>query len=157
MEEDLEVDLKTSRTKDPEPVLYSQQVVEEAKIVGEGDAPEEDCRKLTMSRVGCTDNKKTPDDKSSSSAVYEPDVAPGGCLTKTEGQNRHNEDAHMENMSSASNDVLPCKNEAQKKSDNISYSIQTEKDDANVMNLTPSDISLLSIYGSYIAKKCTYR
>ncbi|KAI9161388.1 hypothetical protein LWI28_016865 [Acer negundo] len=145
-----EVDLKTSRTKDPEPVLYSQQVVEEAKTVGEGDAPEEDCRKLTMSRVGCTDKKKTPDDKSSSSAVYEPDVAPGGCRTKTEGQNRHNEDAHMENMSSASNDVLPCKNEAQKKSDNISYSIQTEKDDANVMNLTPSDISLLSIYSSYI-------
>ncbi|TXG70486.1 hypothetical protein EZV62_005421 [Acer yangbiense] len=138
-----EVDVKTSRTKDPEPVLCSQQVVEEAKIVGEGDAPEEDCRKLTMSSVGCTDNE-SPDDKSSSSAVYEPDVAPGGCLPKTEGQNGHNEDAHMENMSSASNDVLPCKDEAQKKSDNISYSMQTEKDDANVMNLTPSDISIIS-------------
>ncbi|KAL5745788.1 hypothetical protein ACOSP7_026934 [Xanthoceras sorbifolium] len=137
-----EVDVKTSRTNDSEPVCQ-QQVAEEAKIVGEGAAPE-DCGKLTISSVGCTVNNESPDDKSSSSAVYEPDVAPGGCLPKTEGQNGHNEDAHMENLSSTSNDVLPCKDEAQKKSDNISYSMQTEKDDAHVMNLTPSDISLLS-------------
>ncbi|KAK3217744.1 hypothetical protein Dsin_011714 [Dipteronia sinensis] len=62
--------------------------------------------------------KTGPTKLSSSSAVYEPDVAPGGCLPKTEGQNGHNEDGHM---SSASNDLLACEDEAQKKSDNISY------------------------------------
>lgn len=130
-----EIDAETVRTKDQEPISNRQ--VEEAEIEGESTAPV-DCRKLTMSSVGCDDNNESPDDKSSSSAIYEPVVAPQSCSPKVKGCNGHIGDAHVDHLSSASKDAV------QTKPDNTSCSMQTEKDDSHVINLAPSDISLLS-------------
>lgn len=136
-----EIDVETVKSKDQNP--FSDRVVEEADIEGESAVPL-DCGKMTPSSAGCNGNNESPDDKSSSSAIYEPEVAPGSCSPKINSHNAQNGEAHMGNLSSASNDALPCKDEAQTKPDNTSCSMQTEKDDSRAFNLAPSDISLLS-------------
>ncbi|KAK9178393.1 hypothetical protein WN943_027583 [Citrus x changshan-huyou] len=136
-----EIDVETVKSKDQNP--FSDRVVEEADIEGESSVPL-DCGKMTPSSAGCNGNNESPDDKSSSSAIYEPEVAPGSCSPKINSHNAQNGEAHMGNLSSASNDALPCKDEAQTKPDNTSCSMQTEKDDSRAFNLAPSDISLLS-------------
>ncbi|KAH9648101.1 protein kinase domain-containing protein [Citrus sinensis] len=136
-----EIDVETVKSKDQNP--FSDRVIEEADIEGESAVPL-DCGKMTPSSAGCNGNNESPDDKSSSSAIYEPEVAPGSCSPKINSDNAQNGEAHMGNLSSASNDALPCKDEAQTKPDNTSCSMQTEKDDSRAFNLAPSDISLLS-------------
>lgn len=136
-----EIDVETVKSKDQNP--FSDRVVEEADIEGESAVPL-DWGKMTPSSAGCNGNNESPDDKSSSSAKYEPEVAPGSCSPKINSHNAQNGEAHMGNLSSASNDALPCKDEAQTKPDNTSCSMQTEKDDSRAFNLAPSDISLLS-------------
>ncbi|RVX09682.1 Serine/threonine-protein kinase Nek6 [Vitis vinifera] len=52
--------------------------------------------------------------------------------------------AQIDYISSESNDILPCKDEAGAKTDNTSCSMVMAKDDMNTMNKAPSEVSLLS-------------
>lgn len=137
-----ENDVKAVRTKNQES-FGTKQVMEEAKKENQVDAPE-DLRKSTVSSLGSKDNIDSIDDKSSSSAVYEPEVVPGSCLPNTGSHKPPKEDAATECLSSASNEVSPCKNGLEKKPENRSCSTQREKEDDNGINLSPSEISLLS-------------
>lgn len=137
-----EIDVETGKSTVQNPIS-NQRVVKEAEIEGESAVPL-DCGKMTPSSVDCNGNNESSDDKSSSSAMYEPDVAPGSCSPKIRSHNAQNGEAHMDNLSSASNDALPCKDEAQTKPDNTSCTMQTEKEVSRAVNLAPSDISLLS-------------
>uniref|UniRef100_A0A2N9GFI6 Protein kinase domain-containing protein n=1 Tax=Fagus sylvatica TaxID=28930 RepID=A0A2N9GFI6_FAGSY len=118
------------------------QVPDETEDGAEGAKPV-DCGKLTMSSAGCT-NK---DDESSSSA--EPVVEKGPEVESRTIQQRvsfdaYTEGSHLDYTLSESNDTLRCKDKVREKTDNLSCSMRTEKDDAHVNNKAPSDISLLS-------------
>ncbi|XP_031247944.1 serine/threonine-protein kinase Nek6-like isoform X1 [Pistacia vera] len=136
-----EVGVKTVRTEDQEPVC-NKVPAEEPEIEAVHSATE-DSEKLMMPSQGCNDNTESPDDKSSSSAVYEPDVPRESCLPKIKSQNGHTGDSHVDYLSE-SNEVLPCKDDFKAKADKISSFIQAAEDGGNGVNLTPSDISLLS-------------
>lgn len=143
-----EIDVETVKSTVQNPIISNQRVVKEAEIEGESAVPL-DCGKMTPSSVDCNGNhgngnNESSDDNSSSSAMYEPDVAPGSCSPKIRSRNARNGEAHMDNLSSASNDALPCKDEAQTKPDNTSCTMQTEKEVSRAVNLAPSDVSLLS-------------
>ncbi|XP_044468034.1 serine/threonine-protein kinase Nek6-like isoform X2 [Mangifera indica] len=135
-----EVGVTAVRTEDQKPVC--NKVVEETEIDAVRSAPE-DCEKLMMCSQGCNDNTESPHDRSSSLAVYEPDVAPESCLPKIKSQNGHTGDSHMDYLSD-SNEVHPCDDDQKAKPDKISSFMQIVEDRSNNVNLTPSDISLLS-------------
>ncbi|XP_044505904.1 serine/threonine-protein kinase Nek6-like isoform X2 [Mangifera indica] len=137
----LEVGVKTVRTEDQGP-LCNKAPVEEPEIQAACPASE-DCEKLVMPGEECNDNTESPDHKSSSSAIYEPDVAPEGCLPKLKSQNGHVRDSHVDYLSE-SNKVLTCKDYIKANADKISSFLQSTQDGGNGVNLTPKDVSLLS-------------
>ncbi|WRX24538.1 Protein kinase domain - like 10 [Theobroma cacao] len=140
-----EADIKSVSRK--EETFCDMQVLEEAakevldmQILGRSG----DSSKLTVSSISCDDKNGFPDDGSSSSTVYETDVERRCSSNKTSSPKAKTEGADTSYLSSESNGVLPCKNEAGATSDNNTCSFQTEKEGARPINLSPSDVSLLS-------------
>ncbi|XWS43185.1 hypothetical protein CRYUN_Cryun16bG0081200 [Craigia yunnanensis] len=141
-----EADIKSVSRKDEE-TFCDMQVLEEAakevrdmQVLGRSG----DSSKLTISSLSCDDKNGFPDDGSSSSTVYETDVERRCSSNKTSSPNAKTEGADTSYLSSESNAVLPCKDEAGATSENNTCSFLTEKDDARSIHLTPSDVSLLS-------------
>ncbi|XP_022766734.1 serine/threonine-protein kinase Nek6-like isoform X2 [Durio zibethinus] len=137
-------DIKSVSRKDEE-TFCDMQVLEEAakevldvQVLGRSG----DSSKLTISSISCDDKIGFPDDGSSSSTVYETDVERRCSSNKTSSPNAKTEGADTNYLSSESN-VLPCKDEAGATSEN-NTTFQTEKDGAQPIQLTPSDVSLLS-------------
>ncbi|GAV63910.1 Pkinase domain-containing protein [Cephalotus follicularis] len=135
-----EVDVKAMTVKDPE-TFSCQQKLKIAEMEGESAIPR-DSSKLAMPSATYSDQNESPDDKSSASAVYEPDVEQGCCSDKVESPVVCTEIAQLD-PSSQSDEVLPCK-EVCAKPDTDNVSMQREKDEAHVINLSPNDISLLN-------------
>ncbi|XP_021282271.1 serine/threonine-protein kinase Nek6-like isoform X2 [Herrania umbratica] len=140
-----EADIKSASRK--EETFCDMQVLEEAakevldmQILGRSG----DSSKLTVSSISCDDKNGFPDDGSSSSTVYETDVERRCSSNKTSSPKAKTEGADTSYLSSESNGVLPCKNEVGATSDNNTCSFQTEKEGARPINLSPSDVSLLS-------------
>lgn len=103
-----------------------------------GPKPENHGTVATLS-ANFTDKDGSLDDESSnsSSAIqangYEPNAEPSCCLQKMEIHNSETEGTAQIGMSSESNDIPPCKDEAKAKID-----------ETNMMNNAPSEVSLLS-------------
>ncbi|GLT39721.1 hypothetical protein SLA2020_138970 [Shorea laevis] len=138
-----EVDIKPVTSKDEE-MICNLQVVEEAGK--EGDAVRAgECKEVITSSVDCNNKNGFPDDRSSSSAVCENDVEPKCCSEKMGDPEVKTEVANMGDLLTESNDdILPSENEVGTTSENNICSLLTEKDDARTINLSPSDVSLLS-------------
>ncbi|XVE75656.1 hypothetical protein DITRI_Ditri12bG0110600 [Diplodiscus trichospermus] len=141
-----EADEKSVSRRDEE-TFFDMQVLEEAakevldmQVLGRSG----DSSKLTISSISCDDKNGFPDDGSSSSTVYETDVDRRCSSYKTSSPNAKTEGAETSYLSSASNVILPCKDEAGATSENNSGSFLTEKDGARPTHLTPSNVSLLS-------------
>lgn len=89
------------------------------------------------------------DESSNSSSAtrgieYDPNPEPSCCLQKMKSPSSQIEGgAQIDRMSSESNDIPPCKDEAGAKADNTNCSMVMTKDDM-MMNKAPSDVSLLS-------------
>ncbi|XWS66393.1 hypothetical protein CRYUN_Cryun05aG0195500 [Craigia yunnanensis] len=103
-----------------------------------------DSSKLTISGISYDDKNGFPDDGSSSSTVFETDIDRRCSPYKTSSPNAKTEGADTSYLSSESNAVLPCKDEAGATSENNTCSFLTEKDGARPIHLTPCDVSLLS-------------
>lgn len=106
---------------------------------------------MATSSANSTDKGGSLDDESSNSSSatqgieYEPNAEPSCCLQKMESPDSQAEGgAQIDYISSESNDILPCKDEAGAKTDNTSCSMVMAKDDMNTMNKAPSEVSLLS-------------
>ncbi|KAF5473312.1 hypothetical protein F2P56_009933 [Juglans regia] len=116
-----------------------------AVVEGNSDKPG-DCGKVTMSNTGCTDKVGSLDDESSSSAgeivEHKPDLE--RTLLRTESDDACTEGYNMDCTFSENNGTFPRKDKVRAKTDNLSCSMQTERDDARVHNQAPSDISLVS-------------
>lgn len=136
-----DVDIKTVNIEDGN-ISFNQEVVEEAKK-GEG-GEEGNSQELPVCTVGCTDKVESPDDKCALSAKS--DVDPE-CYLQKESPDVCPKAAHTENLSSESKniDTVLCKDELGSKVDNVSCSMQAEKDNAHTVNQAPSEISLLSM------------
>ncbi|GMI70973.1 hypothetical protein HRI_000766600 [Hibiscus trionum] len=139
-----EADTKTVSQKD-DGTFCDMQVLEEAtkdvldvQVLGRS----EDLR-LTISSISCDEKIRFPDD-GSSSTVYGTDVEPRCSSTKTSSSDAKTEGVDLSYLSSESNNVLPCKDEVGATSETNTCSIPTEKDGGRLVQLTPSDVSLLS-------------
>lgn len=106
---------------------------------------------MATSSANSTDKGGSLDDESSNSSSatqgieYEPNAEPSCRLQKMESPDSQAEGgAQIDYISSESNDILPCKDEAGAKTDNTSCSMVMAKDDMNMMNKAPSEVSLLS-------------
>ncbi|OMO63158.1 hypothetical protein CCACVL1_22444 [Corchorus capsularis] len=139
-----EADVKSVSRKD-EDIFCDVEVVEAALEVldmpvidGSGDYS-----KLTASSISCDDKNAFHDDGSSSSTVYETDVERRCSSNKTSSPHAKTE-GDTSYLSSESNGILQCKNEAGTPSDNNNSSSLTEKDGGKQIQLTASDVSLLS-------------
>ncbi|XWS56238.1 hypothetical protein CRYUN_Cryun09bG0068700 [Craigia yunnanensis] len=141
-----ETDIKSVSRKNEETFCDMQVLEEAAKEVLDMQVLDRsgDSSKLTISCISCDDKDGFPDDGSSSSTVYETDVDRRCSSNKTSSPNAKTEGADTSFLSSESNAVLPCKEEAGATSENNTYSFLTEKDGAQPIHLTPSDVSLLS-------------
>ncbi|XP_041026192.1 serine/threonine-protein kinase Nek6-like isoform X1 [Juglans microcarpa x Juglans regia] len=118
------------------------QVLDEAEAEGDAVKPG-DCKNLTMSSAGCTDKDVSLDDESSSSPEHI--VENKLNLESRTIQKRESPDAYTEGHTvSGSNGTVPCKENERAKKDNISCSMQTQRDDAHVNNQAPSEHSSLS-------------
>ncbi|KAF3442590.1 hypothetical protein FNV43_RR16506 [Rhamnella rubrinervis] len=135
-----DVDIRTVNIEDGK-ISFNQEIVEEAEK-GEG-GEEGNSQELPVCTVGCTDKVESPDDKCALSAKSDVD---SGCYLQKESPAVHTIGAHVGNLSSESEnvDTVLCKDELGSKVDNVSCSMQTEKEDACAVNQVPSDISLLS-------------
>ncbi|XVF07294.1 hypothetical protein REPUB_Repub06bG0125800 [Reevesia pubescens] len=142
--ENLPVDIK-SESKQDETFCDMQVLEEAAKEVLDLQvlARSGDSSKLTISSISCNDKNGFVDDGSSSSTVYETDVERRCSSNKTSSPNAKTEGADTSYLSSESNDVLQCKDEAGATSEANTSSL-TERDGARPIHLTPSDVSLLS-------------
>ncbi|XP_012485569.1 serine/threonine-protein kinase Nek6 isoform X1 [Gossypium raimondii] len=139
-----EADMMTVSKKDAE-TLCDMQVLEAAKDVL--DLPvlgrSEDSSKLTISSISYDDKNGFLDD-GSSSTVYETDVEQRCSSNKTSSPNAKTEGADTSYLSSESNAAPPCKDEVGATSETNTCSILTEKDGGRPVQLTASDVSLLS-------------
>ncbi|KAL1082611.1 hypothetical protein V6Z11_D09G144200 [Gossypium hirsutum] len=139
-----EADMMTVSKKDAE-ALCDMQVLEAAKDVL--DLPvlgrSEDSSKLTISSISYDDKNGFLDD-GSSSTVYETDVEQRCSSNKTSSPNAKTEGADTSYLSSESNAAPPCKDEVGATSETDTCSILTEKDGGRPVQLTASDVSLLS-------------
>ncbi|KAG2683407.1 hypothetical protein I3760_10G030000 [Carya illinoinensis] len=117
-----------------------------AEVEGKSDKPG-DCGKLTMSNAGCTGIVGSLDDESSSSAgeivEHKPDLE-SRTIPTMESDDACAEGYNMDCTFSENNGKFPCKDNVRAKTDNLSCSMQTERDDAHVHKQAPSDISLVS-------------
>ncbi|KAK4581598.1 hypothetical protein RGQ29_024986 [Quercus rubra] len=127
-------------------VKPGNQVPDETEAEGKVATPV-DSGKLKMSCAGCTNKDGSLDNESSLSAEQivenKPDVE-SRTIQLRESPDAYTEASHMDYTLSESNDTLPFKDKVRAKTDNLSCSLQTEKDDAHVNNQAPNDISLLS-------------
>ncbi|KAA3455295.1 serine/threonine-protein kinase Nek6 isoform X2 [Gossypium australe] len=139
-----EADMMTVSKKDAE-TLCDMQVLEAAKDVL--DLPvlgrSEGSSKLTISSISYDDKNGFLDD-GSSSTVYETDVEQRCSSNKTSSPNAKTEGADMSYLSSESNAAPLCKDEVGATSETNTCSILTEKDVGRPVQLTASDVSLLS-------------
>ncbi|CAK7342472.1 unnamed protein product [Dovyalis caffra] len=124
-----EVDVKIVTTKD-QATFCSGQVPEELQTEGQRDTVDE-TRKLEMPSLSCVNHDASSDDKSPPSTVNEPYAE---VLQKPESPDVYTESAHMDFLSSETNDVLPCKDEIQEKPESNNCSTETEKDDIHAMS-----------------------
>ncbi|XP_024027244.1 serine/threonine-protein kinase Nek6 [Morus notabilis] len=137
-----EVDIKTVNVEDGK-MYFNQEGQEEAGTKGEqgGKEEEENCKELEKLSAESTDKVVAPDDKCSSSAKS--DVEPQCCMEK-ETSIECMEGAHIDYTSSESNNVsVPCKDDPSGKVETES-SAQAEKNEGQAINLSRSEISLLS-------------
>ncbi|KAE8690002.1 Serine/threonine-protein kinase Nek6 [Hibiscus syriacus] len=140
-----EADTETVSQKD-EVTFCDMHVLEEAAK----DVPDmqvvgrlEDLSKLTVSSISCDDKNGFPDD-GSSSTIYETDVGRRCSSNKTSNPDAKTEGIDMSDLSSESNAVLPSKDEVGVTSETNTCSAPAEKDGVRPVQLTPSDVSLLS-------------
>ena len=126
-------------TSDDDAVECNTQVPADNEAESNSPNPENHGAMLT-SNANSTDKGGSLDDESSNSSSatqgleYEPNAEPSCCLEKTESPNSQKESrAQIDYMSSESNDIAPCKDEAGAKTDEM-----------NMMNKAPSETSLLS-------------
>ncbi|XVE96021.1 hypothetical protein REPUB_Repub02eG0185600 [Reevesia pubescens] len=140
-----EADIQSVSRKDEETLCEMQVLEETAKEVLDMQdlGRSGDSSKLTISSIRCDDKNGFLDDGSSSSTVYETDVERRCSSNKTSSPNAKTEGADTNYLSSESNAVPTCKDEAGATSEN-NTSFLTEKDGAPPIHLTPSDVSLLS-------------
>ncbi|KAE8680586.1 NIMA-related kinase 7 isoform 2 [Hibiscus syriacus] len=103
----------------------------------------EDSSKLTVSGISCDDKNGFPDN-GSSSTVYETDVERRCFSNKTSSPEAETQGANMSNLSSESKAVLPHKDVVGATSETSTRSFPAEKDGGRPVQLTPSDVSLLS-------------
>lgn len=146
----LEVDEhdKTSQAS-PECLKQSKEVDIERENTKEDPQTKENGAVLSnhtrMSSAGCSDEGGTTDDKNSLAATqtasHEPEEKVQ-CLHKMENPDTQS-GLLVECVSSESNDIIPYKDDVVIKVQNISHSTQTEKEDVQVMNQAPRDITLL--------------
>lgn len=142
-----EADIESVSRKDETFCDMQMQVVEAAKQVLDMQVlcTSGDSSKLTISSISCDDKHGFPDDGSSSSTVYETDVDRRCSSYKTSSPDAKTEGADTSFLSSESHAILPCKDEAGATSENNTCSsFLTEKDGPRPVQLTPSDVSLLS-------------
>ncbi|KAK8554215.1 hypothetical protein V6N12_031184 [Hibiscus sabdariffa] len=139
-----EADTETVSQKD-DGTSCDMQVLEEAakdvldlQVLGRS----EDLSKLTISSISCDDKNGFPGD-GSSSAVYETFVEPRCSSNQTCSPDAKIEGADMSYLSSESNVVLPSK-DVGATSGTDTCSFPTEKEGGRSVQLTPSDMSLLS-------------
>ncbi|KAG7961786.1 hypothetical protein I3843_09G034600 [Carya illinoinensis] len=126
-----EVDIKKAETENNR-VKPGNQVLDEAEAEGDAVKPG-DCENLTMSITGCTDK------------AYPLMMKVHHRLSILAIRKRKSPDAYTEGHTvSGSNGTVPCKDKERAKKDNISCSMQTQRDDAHVNNHAPSEISSLS-------------
>ncbi|KAG6694116.1 hypothetical protein I3842_09G034300 [Carya illinoinensis] len=119
-----EVDIKTETESNR--VKPGNQVLDEAEAEGDAVKPG-DCENLTIS--------------SSPEHIVENKLN----LESRAIRKRKSPDAYTEGHTvSGSNGTVPCKDKERAKKDNISCSMQTQRDDAHVNNHAPSEISSLS-------------
>ncbi|KAK9290255.1 hypothetical protein L1049_008422 [Liquidambar formosana] len=141
-----EVDIESVTTKDSEAVS-SQKVLGEAETEDERAKPG-NYRDMAVASAGRNDKGVSLDDESSSSAMqtirYESDVEPRCCSQMRESTDTYTEGTPMAYMSSESNGMLPCEDAVGTKTDKISHSLETGKDDVHMVNHALTDISLLS-------------
>ncbi|XVE61200.1 hypothetical protein DITRI_Ditri06bG0020500 [Diplodiscus trichospermus] len=115
-----EADIKSLSRKDEE--IFCDMLVLEAAIEVldmqvldiSGDSGE-----LTISSISCDDKNGFPDDGSSSSTVYEADVERRCSSNKTSSPNAKTEGFDTSYLSSESNAVLPCTDEARATSEDV--------------------------------------
>ncbi|XP_022746063.1 serine/threonine-protein kinase Nek6-like isoform X2 [Durio zibethinus] len=140
-----EADIESISRKDEETFCGMQVLEETAKEVLDTQVlgRSGDSSKLTISGISCDDKIGLPDDGNSSSTFYETDVERRCSSNKTSSPNAKTEGADTSYLSSESNIVLQCKDEAGATSENNTCTVLTEKDGARIQ-LTPSDVSLLS-------------
>ncbi|XP_059646326.1 serine/threonine-protein kinase Nek6-like [Cornus florida] len=134
-------------TKDPE-AFPNQEITGEVEIVEEHTILQNYGR-TKMSSSGCSGKDESIDEGSSSSAVQtaacEPDTKPNGFIQKVENHDSsYAEDGHRDYISSECNDIVLCKAGVEVKTDNISESMQVEKEDIQVINRASTEIPLRS-------------
>ncbi|XP_011033286.1 PREDICTED: serine/threonine-protein kinase Nek6-like isoform X1 [Populus euphratica] len=127
-----EVDAKIVTTKDQAPFCGGQ-IPEEVQTEGQGDTIDE-TRKPEIRSLSCANHDASSDDKSPPSAVNEPSAEAECCSQKPESPDVYTESAHIDYLSSESNDALPFKNKIRAKPENDSCSMETEKDDIHAMS-----------------------
>ncbi|KAB5519478.1 hypothetical protein DKX38_023797 [Salix brachista] len=126
-----EVGAKIVTTKDQ--AAFCRQVPEEVQTEGQGDSIDK-TRKSETPSLSCANHDASSDDISPPSAVNEPSAEAQCCSQKPESSDVYIESAHIDYLSSESNDMLPCKNEIRAKPENNNGSTETEKDDIHAMS-----------------------
>ncbi|KAG5252841.1 serine/threonine-protein kinase [Salix suchowensis] len=126
-----EVGAKIVTTKDQ--AAFCRQVPEEVQTEGQGDTIDK-TRKSETPSLSCANHDASSDDISPPSAVNEPSAEAQCCSQKPESSDVYIESAHIDYLSSESNDMLPCKNEIRAKPENNNCSTETDKDDIHAMS-----------------------